>query len=62
MEAYMKRFEVQDFVKYIVLKVDIFETEIIDERNFGIDEEFEIMKFKKEYIRRDDCVIVKIDM
>ncbi len=58
----LKEFEIQPFVKYVVLKVDIFGSEIIDERNFGIDEDFAIMQFKKKYIKRDDCVIVKVEM
>ncbi len=45
----LKEYEIQPFIKYVVLKVDIFESEIIDERNFGIDEEFAIMKFKPIY-------------
>lgn len=58
----LKEYEIQPFIKYVVLKVDIFESEIIDERNFGIDEEFAIMKFKRKYIKRDDCVIVKVEV
>lgn len=59
---FMRTVELQPFVKYVVLKVDIFESEIIDEQNFGINEEFAIMQFKRKYIGRDDCVIVKIEM
>lgn len=58
----MRKLEMQSYVKYVVLKIDIFESEIIDEKNFGIYEEFEIMRFKKKYINRDDCVIVKVEM
>ncbi len=58
----LKEFEIQPFVKYIVIKVDIFGSEIIDERNFGVDEEFEIMRFRKKYIGMDNCVIVKVGM
>lgn len=58
----MRTVELQPFVKYVVLKVDIFESEIIDEQNFGINEEFAIMQFKRKYVRWDDCVIVKIEM
>lgn len=50
------------FVKYVILKVDLFESEIIDERNFAVDEKFEIARFTRKYIYRDDCVIVKVDM
>ncbi len=58
----LKEFEMQPFVKYIVIKVDIFGSEIIDEKNFGIDEEFEIMRFRKKYIGMNNCVIVKVGM
>lgn len=47
----MRTVELQPFVKYVVLKVDIFESEIIDEQNFGINEEFAIMQFKRKYVR-----------
>lgn len=47
----------------MVLKIDIlFESEIIDEANFAINDIFAIKQFKRKYISRDDCVIVKIDM
>lgn len=51
-----------DYIKLIVLKITPFFSEIIDERNFNTKEEFAIAQFKKNYIGRDDCVIVKIDM
>lgn len=63
MKSYMKKFEMPPFVKYVVLKVDLlYETEVIDEANFSPDDEFAIRQFKSKYIRRDDCVIVKVDM
>jgi len=47
----MRKLEIQPFVKYVVLKVDLLlETEIVDEENFGADEEFAIMQFKRKYI------------
>ena len=59
----MNKFEIQPFVKYVVLKVDLlFETEIIDEANFSVNDIFAIERFKRKYIYRDDCTIVKIDM
>lgn len=59
----MDIFELQPFVKYVVLKIDlIFETEIIDEANFAITDIFAIKKFEQNYIYRDDCVVVEIDM
>ena len=51
-----------DYIKLIVLKINPFFSEIIDEKNFNITEEFAIAQFKRKYINRDDCVIVKIDM
>ena len=62
MDKSMREFKIQPFVKYVVLKIDLFESEIIDEANFGINEKFNIMQFKRKYNRRDDCVIVEIEM
>lgn len=63
MEPLMEEITIRPFVKYIVLKVDLLlETEVIDEYNFGVDDEFAIMQFKRKYIDRDDCVIVGIEM
>lgn len=62
MSTQMIELEMKPFIKYIVLKVDLFESEIIDEINFGINEEYKILKFKEKYIRRDDCILVKIEM
>lgn len=62
MEAAMKQIILKPFVKYIVLKIDLFESEIIDEANFAIDDEFNIKKYKRKYMDRDDCFIVKVDM
>ena len=38
MDKSMREFKIQPFVKYVVLKIGLFESEIIDEANFGIDE------------------------
>lgn len=62
MNAQMRKIEFKPYVKYVVLKVGPFESEIIDEKNFGTEDAFEISGFKRLYCRRDDCVIVKIDM
>ena len=63
MNSLMRKLEIQPFVKYLVLKVDLLlETEIIDEVNFSTNDEYAIMQFKNKYIYRDDCVIVKVDM
>lgn len=63
MNSLMRKLEIQPFVKYLVLKVDLLlETEIIDEANFSTNDEYAIMQFKNKYIYRDDCVIVKVDM
>ena len=59
----MMELEIQPFIKLIVLKVDLLlETEVVAEENFAVDDEFGIMQFKKKYVNRDDCVIVKIEM
>ncbi len=61
--TFMMELEIRPFVKYVILKVDLLlETEIVDEGNFDADDEFAIMQFKRKYISRDDCVIVKIEM
>lgn len=62
MEMTMKQFHMKPFQKYVVLKVDLFESEIIDECNFGSEDTEEIMRFQRKYIHRDDCVLVKIQM
>ncbi len=58
----MKKLEIQPFVKYVVLKTGLFETEVIDEANFGLRDSFAIMQFKRKYTGRDDCMIVEIEM
>lgn len=59
----MKELKIQPFIKLIVLKVDLLmESEIVAEENFALDDEFAIEKFRRKYINRDDCVIVKIEM
>lgn len=59
----MEEIMIQPFIKYIVLKIDLLmETEVIDECNFAIDDEFSIAQFKRQYIDRDDCVIVGVEM
>ena len=61
--TFMMELEIRPVVKYVVLKVDLLlETEIVDEGNFDTDDEFAIMQFKRKYIGRDDCVIVKVEM
>ncbi len=63
MDIYMRKIEIQPYIKYIVLKVDLLlETEIVDEENFAMNDEFGIRQFKRKYINRDDCVLVKVEM
>lgn len=50
------------FIKLIALQVTDFSSEIIDEKNFGINDEYEIMQFRKKYNRYDDCVVVTVEM
>lgn len=58
----MKEYYLTEWVKYVVLKVGLFESEIIDEENFAVTDELGIMRFKQKYIRNDDYVIVRIEM
>lgn len=62
MDIIMKKITLRPFVKYIVLKIGLFESEIIDEANFSANDKAEIMKFERKYIDRDDCYIAKVDM
>ena len=62
MDVSLREFKMQPFVKYVVLRVGLFESEIIDEANFSIEEIFDIMQFKRKYTNKDDCVIVEIKM
>ena len=58
----MREYILTEWVKYIVLRVGLFESEIIDEENFAATDELGIMMFKQKYIRNDDYVIVKVEM
>lgn len=58
----MTEVKVRPFIKYIALKVDLFGSEIIDEKNFGINEEDEMMDFKNRYVRKDGCILVKVKL
>lgn len=50
------------YIKLITIQVTDFSSEIIDEKNFGIYDEYEIMQFRKKYNRYDDCVVVTVEM
>lgn len=50
------------FIRCIALKVGLFESEIIDERNFGLADEDAILTFEEKYCYRDDCIVVKVEM
>lgn len=57
----MTKYEIKPYVKYIVLYIDMFQTEIVDEQNFDPEDAFAIAAFKRKY--RDDCyriVVVEI--
>ena len=58
----MREYPFKKWVKYIVLKVGIFESEIIDEQNFDAADEMGIMTFKRKYIKDDECVLVEVEM
>lgn len=58
----MRTFQYDDYIKIVVLRVDDFSSEIIDERNFALSDTAGMQKFKYPYIRRDDCFIAEIPM
>lgn len=49
------------YAKFIVLKVDMFQTEIIDEKNFDFKDIFGIESFKRKY-DNSKYKIIRIDM
>lgn len=58
----MREYLLTEWVKYVVLRIGLFESEIIDEENFAATDKLGIMIFKQKYIRNDDYVIVRIEM
>lgn len=58
----IREYILTEWVKYIVLRIGLFESEIIDEENFAVTDKFGIMRFKQKYIRNDDYVIVEVEM
>lgn len=58
----MVTYECRPYLKIVVLKIDTFASEIIDERNFSPEDKALISDFKRPYLRRDDCQIVEIEM
>lgn len=55
-------FTYDKYIKLIAIQVTDFSSEIIDEKNFGIYDEYEIMQFRKKYNRYDYCVVVTVEM
>lgn len=58
----MVELKLKSFVKCLVLKVGLFETEIIDECNFSINDEKRIDDFETKYYDKEDCILVRINM
>lgn len=58
----MTTLKYDNYTKIVVLKVDDFSSEIIDEQNFALSDTAAMQKFKHPYIRRDDCFIAEIPM
>lgn len=58
----MVEIEMAPFVKCVILKVGLFETEIVDERNFNIYDETGILDFESKYCNEINYVSVMIDM
>lgn len=48
--------------KVYILRVGLFESEIIDGENFAVTDKLGIMMFKQKYIRNDEYVIVRVEM
>lgn len=50
-----------NFVKLIAIKVDVFSSYIIDEINIDEDDTLSIMNFKKKYNKKEHiCLIIHI--
>ena len=62
MNTNMIEIEMVPFVKCLILKVGLFETEIIDERNFSIFDEKGLLDFESKYCDDINYVSVTIDM
>ncbi len=58
----MREYPLKKWVKCIVLKIGVFESEIIDEQNFDAEDEAGILKFKRKYMRDDAFVLVEVEM
>lgn len=56
MEFYLK-----PFIKCIALKIDMFQTDVVDEQNFDPNDVFGIREFRKKY-RSSQYRLVEIDM
>lgn len=61
MKDKMIKLTCKPYVKYMVIKIDMFQSELVDEMNFDPNDEFAIATFKRKY--KDDCYqIVIVDM
>ena len=54
-------FYLNPYVKCVVLKIDMFQTEVVDEQNFDPDDVFGIRAFKKKY-DGSQYRVIEIDM
>ena len=58
----MTEYEFKPYVKYLAVRIDIFQSELIDEQNFAADDTKGISDFIRKYNRYDNCDIVSIEM
>ena len=57
-----KEYNFKSYTKFIVLRIDAFQTEIMDECNLDPADQTSIDKFLQRYIHNDNYHIVKIEM
>ena len=62
MSTKMHSLKIIPFIKCIVLEINPFGSKIIDERNFSYEEKEEMDNFEKNYLDRNDYIIIKIAM
>lgn len=55
----MVEITLRPFIRCIILKVDMFETHIINEANFSPSDEAGIEKFTSQYIDDDNYVVIQ---
>lgn len=62
MKSKITRLTCKPYVKYLVIKVDMFQSELIDEMNFDPNDKENIATFIAKYNEYDNLYIVRIEM